>query len=42
MVVEPMTMLVFRHEDVFAPEAHRLAFVAQNRQRTIVTKGITP
>lgn len=41
MVVEPMTMLVFRHEDVFAPEAHRLAFVAQARQRTIVTKGIT-
>jgi glucosamine 6-phosphate synthetase-like amidotransferase/phosphosugar isomerase protein len=42
MVVEPMTMLVFRHEDIFAPEPHRLAFVAQTRQRAIVSKGITP
>ena len=28
MVVRPMTMLVFRREDVFRPEAHRLRFVA--------------
>jgi glucosamine 6-phosphate synthetase-like amidotransferase/phosphosugar isomerase protein len=42
MVVEPMTMLVFRHEDVFRPEAHRLRFDARARTRTTVGKGIAP
>jgi len=28
MVVRPMTMLVFRREEVFRPEAYRLRFVA--------------
>ena len=28
MVVRPMTMLVFRREEVFRPEAYRLAFAA--------------
>jgi hypothetical protein len=42
MVVRPMTMLVFRHEDVFRPEAHRLRFDARARTRTTVGKGIAP
>jgi hypothetical protein len=43
MVVEPMTMLVFRHEDdILRPDAHRLDFIAQARQRAIVSKGIAP
>jgi hypothetical protein len=28
MVVRPMTMLVFRRDEVFRPEAYRLRFVA--------------
>jgi glucosamine 6-phosphate synthetase-like amidotransferase/phosphosugar isomerase protein len=42
MVVEPMAMLVFREDDILRPDAHRLDFIAQARQRAIVTKGITP
>jgi hypothetical protein len=35
-------MLVFREDDILRPDAHRLDFIAQARQRAIVTKGITP
>ena len=41
MVVHPMTMLVFRHEDVFSPEAHRLRFVAQPRECATVQEEVT-
>ncbi|MBN2452101.1 MAG: hypothetical protein JXR77_17065 [Lentisphaeria bacterium] len=39
MVVRPMTMVVFRQEEVFSPEAHRLRFVAQLRERATVQEG---
>lgn len=39
MVVAPMTMLVFRQEDVFRPEAHRLRFVDRPRGRATVQEG---
>ena len=42
MVVRPMTMLVFRHEDVFSPEAYHLRFDARARERITVEKGIAP
>jgi hypothetical protein len=42
MVVEPMAMLVFREDDILRPDTHRLDFIAQARQRAIVTKGIAP
>jgi glucosamine 6-phosphate synthetase-like amidotransferase/phosphosugar isomerase protein len=42
MVVRPMAMLIFRHEDVFHPDAYRLRFDTCARERTAVRKGIAP
>ncbi len=42
MVVRPMTMLVFRREGVFRPDAYRLRFEARARERTTAREGIAP
>jgi len=42
MVVEPMTMLVFRQEAIFEPETYRLDFVAQGCRRTTLSGETAP
>jgi len=42
MVVRPMTMLVFRQEAIFAPDAYRLDFVAQGHRQATSSEGISP